>query len=113
MKGIVVPGFKEASDYVKLYSDKLAKLTGFKPFPGTLNLEVEASELDKLPEGRYIRPEGKYGGARVIACSVFGIQSAIVIPDKTRHENVVEVIAPISLRDAFELKDGDEVGLDV
>lgn len=113
MRGVVTTGFKEATAYVRLYEPKLAALTGFRPFPGTLNLMVAENDLKKLPTGNYIPPEGERGGVRVIKCGVFGIPSAVVIPEKARHKGILEVIAPINLRNAFELKDGDEIEVEI
>ena len=40
-----------------------------------------------------------------------GIDCAILIPDLTRHVDVVEVISVDYLRDALNLEDGDQVTL--
>ena len=39
------------------------------------------------------------------------VQCARLIPDLTRHVDVVEVIATAFLRECLELEDGDEVTL--
>jgi CTP-dependent riboflavin kinase len=39
------------------------------------------------------------------------IKCAILIPDLTRHTDVVEVIASAFLREAFDLLDGDELSI--
>ena len=39
------------------------------------------------------------------------VECAVLIPDLTRHFDVVEVISPTFLREHMDLKDGDEVEL--
>lgn len=39
------------------------------------------------------------------------VKCAILIPDLTRHTDVVEVIAPIFLREAFDIVDGDALSI--
>lgn len=42
------------------------------------------------------------------------IKGAIVIPEKTRHEkNILEIVAPVNLRKALKLKDGDSIQIEV
>jgi riboflavin kinase len=62
--------------------------------------------------------EGRsFGGATAILASINTVEGheaatincAILIPDLTRHTDVVEVIASAFLREAFDLIDGDEV----
>ena len=41
------------------------------------------------------------------------VECAVLIPDLTRHFDVVEVISPTFLREHLDLKDGDEVALEL
>ena len=40
-------------------------------------------------------------------------ECAILIPDLTRHEDVVEVIAGVFLRETCNLSDGDKISIDL
>lgn len=43
-----------------------------------------------------------------------GIKGAIVVPSRTIHPpRIAEIIAPVNLREALKLKDGDRVRLEV
>jgi CTP-dependent riboflavin kinase len=46
-----------------------------------------------------------------IICGEGEHECAILIPDLTRHEDVVEVIAGIFLRETCDLSDGDMVSI--
>ncbi len=94
---------------------------GFKPYPGTLNLCVEESEARKLGralsgnEGIKIIPEKGFFSARCFKALVMNqVEGAIVIPEKPNYSpDVLEILAPISLREKLLLTDGDEVEVTV
>lgn len=94
---------------------------GFKPFPGTLNLRLTQESIE-------IRKELTETGKAIMIVPVKGfccglcyrarimdkIDGAIIIPQVPDYpEDVLEVIAPISLRKTLRLKEGDEVRLTV
>ncbi len=94
------------------------RLLGYSPFPGTLNVYVRDSDLDKLnqffqeTDFDLVPDDQAFCAARVKKVTVNGIASAVVLPsDEVRiHENrVVEVISSCSLKKSLGLKDGDQV----
>ena len=112
IRGKVVSGLGEGQLYVQKYLSYFEGVLGMTCYPGTMNIKV-----DKIPDlGAFkkytITPEEKDLAA--VDCYMVQINGefdgAIVIPHKTRHGNeVVEVIAPVNLREELKLKDGDEV----
>lgn len=88
---------------------------GFDPYHGTLNVLLSRTEAKHLKailnkaKGIEITPErGFYKGWCVEVQLMNEIKAAIIIPQKTGYPpNILEIIAPISLRQAFSLKDGD------
>jgi riboflavin kinase len=88
---------------------------GFDPYDGTLNILLSRTEAQHLKailnkaKGIEITPErGFYKGWCVEVQLMNEIKAAIIIPQKTGYPpNILEIIAPISLRQAFSLKDGD------
>jgi CTP-dependent riboflavin kinase len=79
--------------------------------------EIDMTEI-KIHRIQGFEREGRsFGGATAILASlntvggheVTAIDCAILIPDLTRHTDVVEVIASAFLREAFDLVDGDEL----
>src|SRR3989338_8226304 len=117
--GIVVSGFGEGGKFLSMpsYEVKFQLLLGFKPFPGTLNLKVDAGELQSALSGmRVLRIEPfeengrKFGGISVYPVRIEGTKAFLVVPDINRHsEQIVEFIAEENLRDKLSLKDGKEV----
>ena len=65
----------------------------------------------------FLREGRSFGGATAFLAilrnsdSDEGIECAILIPDLTRHEDVVEVIAGVFLRESCSLVDGDTVSI--
>lgn len=92
----------------------------FAPFPGTLNLDIDpdyfplVSELQAADAIELI-PQASDGCAgRVIPLSIEGFRGAIVIPDRKVNfhgQNIVEVMAPVGLRESLGLADGHRVTL--
>lgn len=123
LTGIVVKGIGEGRFYVQIkrYNDKFAELLGEKAFPGTLNIvvkDINAKEflLDKKPtriEG-FSTKTRTFGSIDFYKVNINGkISGAIIVPERTAHPpNIVEVIAPVYLRDALNLNDNDFVTLE-
>ena len=119
-KGVVVSGlgegryYTEQDGYVTQFKDKI----GFAPYPGTLNIEIEYVEKNKLrllkSHNAIIIDEFKtdnrtFGGVRCFHAKINGINCAIVLPLRSHYSNVLEFISPHFLREKLNLKDGDEV----
>jgi riboflavin kinase len=121
LEGTVFSGLGEGQHYVGIpgylrqFEDKL----GFSPFPGTLNLRITSSslkyreELDKRPaiviqgfsDGKRV-----FGSGRCYPADIAGIQAAVVIPERTHYpSDLIEILAPVKLREALGLKNGDQV----
>jgi len=120
--GTVFTGLSEGSYYMSLdgYRKQFISKLGFDPFPGTLNLRVSKEDLsdrkilDTYPfvyiEG-FANEKRTYGPAKCFrAIANDEVKSAIVLPIRAHYgEDVVELIAPVSLRKQFKLVDGDKV----
>ena len=119
-KGKVVSGlgegryYTEQSGYVEQFKDKL----GFVPFPGTLNVEIEYVERNKLrllKDHRAINIEEfqtknrTFGGVRCFRAKIDGTDGAIVLPVRSHYSNVLEFISQVFLREKLSLEDGDGV----
>jgi riboflavin kinase len=118
-KGIVKSGLEKGCLFLSMpeYVSRLEHLLGFKPFSGTLNIEVEEQLLEEFIKGlKEEKIESFEKAGRVFGCltvyrvSFKGMKAAIIKPAKTGHPgNIAEIIAPLKLREAFSLKDGDAV----
>lgn len=88
---------------------------GFDPYHGTLNILLSRTEarhlktiLNKAKRIEITPERGFYKGWCVKVQLMNEIEAAIIIPEKTDYpSNVLEIIAPVSLRQAFSLEDGD------
>ena len=106
---------------MKEYKSRIEKAAGFKPFEGTLILEVDekklASFLKQLKEKKIAGFELEncvYGALVLYRIECMGGKAAIIKPAKTVHPlKIIEVIAPFKLREKFGLKDGDKVKIGV
>ncbi|MBN2067632.1 MAG: DUF120 domain-containing protein [Candidatus Diapherotrites archaeon] len=123
LSGRVKIGLGEGKYYVarKQYLEQFKRILGFKPFFGTLNLVVDASELRAFLAGMqptqikgFETTERSFGQIKAFKISVEGKEKAAVIfPERSVHpETEIEVIAPINLRKKFRLKEGSKAILE-
>ncbi len=116
MAGVVVSGMGKGTKFVAMpfYMRQFKKKLGFAPFPGTLNLRVEAKTKQEILKGKKIRvarSNGR-GGAWCFAVKVNAVPCFVIIPDKSTHaKNVVEVLSRYNLRKRLMLRNGCKVRL--
>ena len=120
ISGIIVSGTRKGSYFVsqKVYSDQFKHVLGFKPFPGTLNIEVDEENLEEIiniPPQKMNIIHGKegFGDVKYIKSTLNNkIDGALLFPVKTEHPpKILEFIASENLREDLNLKDGDLVTL--
>ena len=114
LKGKVVSGAGEASYFTGLnwVQEQCAEKLNFKPYPGTLNIEVDKVSLPALAdiqrtEGiKLLSPDHSFCNARSLKVSIKNIIGAIIIPDEEVNihgKNILEMIAPVCLKDTLVL----------
>ncbi len=125
LEGSVLKGLGEGQYYVSIpqYKKQFEEKLHFVPFPGTLNVQLSknSSLLRKtLREMPAVRIEGfsdgerTFGGGSCYSVNICGIEAAVIAPERTHYpSDLIEIIAPVKLRDALELKDGDKVVIQV
>src|SRR2546428_7552220 len=122
--GRATSGLGEGAFYMrqKGYKEQFRKKLGFEPYEGTLNLKVSGSELPKLilllgekgiPIDGFEAAGRTFGGAKVFRAQVKGVGCAVILPIRTHHTDVLEVISKEFLRNRLGIADGDPVALDV
>jgi riboflavin kinase len=120
--GKIVSGVKKGAFFTQLdwVQEQCQKKLGFKPFPGTLNIEIAEETIpivEALQQGdgiELVPPDAGFCSGHVYPVSVMGVAGAIVAPAKevrTHGPNIIEIMAPISLKEALDVKDGDEIML--
>lgn len=91
----------------------LRKLAGLSTDEDTSTVNIEGIEAKKV-EG-FMRDGVSFGAATAYLANILAageeIPCAVLIPDLTRHVDVVEVIAGTFLREYLDLVDGDEIEL--
>jgi riboflavin kinase len=125
LRGTVISGLGEGRYYMSLepYIRQFVRTLGFEPYPGTLNIRLEPSGMavrKRLDQLDWISIEGftadgrTFGRARCLPCIIGMTPCGIVIPGRSHYpDDVLEIIAPVSLRDAYQLADSDEVSVEV
>ena len=120
LTGRVASGAGRAAGYTApaWVREQFRERLGFDPYPGTLNLRIEGADRRtwlglRQTEGVAIEPEPGYCAARCYRVSIEGrIAGAIVLPLVSGYpEDLLEVAAPVRLRDALGSEDGTPVTL--
>jgi riboflavin kinase len=121
-EGAVFSGMFQGGYYVSQagYRDQIRERLGFDPYPGTLNLRLVGDYRESrrvlggwpavVLEGFRVEDRA-FGGARCYPLLVEGVvEGALIVADRSGYDlSVMEVIAPVSLRERFGLEDGDLV----
>ena len=97
----------------------MKKKLGFKAFPGTLNLKVDEikaknflNHLNPVYIEEFKSKNRTFGGITCYKVKINSVKGAIVVPDRTRYSaNVLELIAPLSLRKKFDLNEGSKINV--
>jgi len=126
--GKVVSGLREGAKYISMpqYRNALREALGFDPYPGTLNVllprEYVKKTLSLRERGTVIQGftvDGvEYGWVRclpaVISKGGLSVRGGILFIEKTAHgPEIVEVVAPVKLRDTLSLKNGEKIEIRV
>ncbi|MBU0628226.1 MAG: CTP-dependent riboflavin kinase [Nanoarchaeota archaeon] len=119
--GTLKKGFGEGAYYVsqKEYQNRFKEKLGFEAYPGTLNLSINKEELllfisnsEPVKIEGFQTKERTFGSLTCYKVKIKNIDAAIVVPERTRHEeSMIELIAPVNLRDKLNLKENDKVKL--
>ena len=127
LNGIVISGMSEGMYYMSQvgYKKQFIRKLGFKPYPGTLNIKLsEQVYIDTKRElDRYHSiiidgfDDGKrtYGWVKCFPASINNkIDGALIILERTHHDDsVIEIIAPVKIKDSINISDGDKVKVTV
>ncbi len=124
LEGKVVSGVEEARYFLALigYKKRFREKLGFEPFEGTLNVKLEGEDLEKyekIKEKEGIFIEGfvekgqNFGSVECYPANIDGVDSYLIIPQKSRYSSQAEIISKDKLRDELDLNDGDKIVLEV
>ena len=137
IEGVVSSGLGRAHIFMSQhhYQEQFKAIIGMSAWPGTLNVHVRGESLTEYKKLRvsagleqgvdsgnqahqikgFDRDGVSFGGATAFIGKFIADEAthecAILIPDLTRHEDVVEVIAGVFLRESCSVEDGDSVSI--
>ena len=117
IRGKIVSGAGEGAFFTQIdwVQQQCDEKLGFKPFPGTLNLEIAPDDLPLIAalnqkDGiELISPDPKFCNAKAIAVKLGKINGAIIMPEekvRIHAENIIEIIAPQNIKTTLNVKDG-------
>lgn len=123
LEGKIFSGSGEGAKFIGLpwVKRQITEKLGFAPYNGTLNIRLDEKGvlikrriLRKAKAIEIIPQEGFCQGKLFRAVFMDKLECAIVIPEVEGYpENVIEIIAPINLREKFQLKDDDVIKIKI
>lgn len=124
LHGTVRAGMGEGGYYIcqKQYMDQFDLKLNFRPYEGTLNVEVDKDDLNKLDiirnsEGHLIEgftSDGRsFGDVMAYKAKIRNIDCAIVVPERSHYSNIIEIVCQYHLRRTLSISDGDKVEIKV
>jgi riboflavin kinase len=120
-EGTVFSGKGRGKKFVELpwFKRQVEEKLGFSPYLGTLNLlltekNVENRRLLEVSDGLTVEPQTGYYSGIMFRAKIDALECAVVIPIMPNYPNdVLEVIAPIYLREKLKLTNGSLVTVSV
>lgn len=119
LEGKVTSGLGKGKYYMskEVYQQVFDKKLGFRPYSGTLNVEVDVDERNSFENGsetieiREVYEDGeRLSNINVTPCRIEGVSCGLLNLEFTDHpDSIAEVVAPVELRERFNLDDGDKI----
>jgi riboflavin kinase, archaea type len=118
LRGRAASGIGGHAHWMMVHADLYETKTGVRLYPGSLNVVLDQPWHVGDQRIRLEPPEYEVGMS-IVPCKINGLDAFILRTDKNdrgegdHQPNVVEIAAPVRLRDALELTDGDEVEVEI
>ncbi|NWG11017.1 CTP-dependent riboflavin kinase [Candidatus Bathyarchaeota archaeon] len=122
IQGKVVSGSGEGKRFTELawVKKQITEKLDFIPYPGTLNIKVtepnfSLKNLSEKTKWMEISPANDFCRGRLVKARFMNnLECAIIIPEVKKYpKDIIELIAPINLREKLKLEDGDVVELGI
>lgn len=122
LTGRIVRGEGKAAFFTQLdwVQNQCQEKFGFKPYPGTLNVEISQrhrSSLLKISMEHFqdlVPPDPQYCTGQTLPVKIGEIHGALIVPAKDvaiHGRQVMEIMAPCRIKDALKVGDGDSITL--
>ncbi len=120
--GTLIQGAGKAAFFTDLFwiQQQCREKIGFVPFSGTLNLDIKRSDVEfiKNISNRFwkeLTPEDKtFCTAKILPIVIKDIKCAVILPEAAvniHDRHVIEILAPVNLRESLGLKNGDTINI--
>ena len=123
LTGKVITGLGEGQYYISLegYRSQFIEKLGFTPYPGTLNVKLDAPSVDirkgisaDIEISGFTKDNRTFGRGSCFNIMIMDINGAVIVPERTHYpEDIIEIIAPVNLRKYLKLRDGSTVEVEV
>jgi len=123
LSGNIITGLGEGQYYISLdgYRTQFIEKLGFDPYPGTLNVRLDTNSIEiRKKIAQSIKISGftdqnrTFGKGSCFRIRISDIEGAVITPERTHYpEDIIEIIAPVNLRNHLELKDGYNINVEV
>ena len=124
VKGKVTVGLGEGAYYLSQegYKKQLKEKFRIDPFPGTLNILISVNHrplMGLLRKGPGVIIEGfrshgrTFGTCLCYICRIVNIDAVVMVPERSIHENTMEIVSDVNIRDELGLEDGSPIEIEV
>jgi len=124
ISGKIVSGVKQGAFFTQLdwFQKQCFEKLGYKPYPGTLNLEISGEDISKVEfleqnaSIEFIPPDSTFCSGKAHPVVVEGLRAAIVMPAeevRVHGNNIIELISDLRLKDALKLNDGATITVSI
>ena len=131
IEGEIIKGIDEGAYYIKEYHNKINEKLNFIPYEGTLNVKLDKNFIN-FNFDKYVsvvipvfKKNGRtFGKVKCIPVKL-SVKSKknkkeikkescfVIIPERTHHKNVIEIISEFNLREKLNLKEGDDCKIEL
>ena len=102
------------------YKSQFVRKLGIDPYRGTFNVRLSGEDIKKFNRLKrrkgvtikgFVKGGKTFGSVMAYKAEVMGIRCAIVVPERTTHSGIVELVSSKMLRKTLRLRRGGRVDI--
>ncbi len=123
LTGKVITGLGEGQYYISLegYRSQFIEKLGFTPFPGTLNIKLDPASIEirkrislDIKISGFTTENRTFGNCSCFNVMIDDVKGAVIVPERTHYpEDIIEIIAPLNMREHLNIRDSSAVEVEV